>query len=345
MYCTIDNKDMNTPIPGERFYGNGKLLLTGEYFVLDGAEGIALPTSLGQSLKVKYQHSYTPRLHWVSFDYNGQKWFEATFEFWHFDYITQVSENGEEIVRDEKIEVLEKILKSVRQLNPHFLRDGVQVNVETRLGFPLDWGLGSSSTLIFNIAQWACVSPFELLFKTFGGSGYDIACAQAEGPIVYKKEKGRPSWQTIDFDPDFKDNLYFVYLGHKKNSRDAVNYYRSLGRDVKSHAQELTTISRQILASTTLSEFERSLDEHEDLVAETLHMTKVKDRLFSDYWGTIKSLGAWGGDFILVTSSKEQEETRDYFTQRGYEVFIPYSGLIFSESTTGEGSLRDYPLQ
>ncbi len=345
MFCTIDNKDMSTPLPGERFYGNGKLLLTGEYFVLDGAEGIALPTSLGQSLKVKYQHSYNPKLKWVGFDYNGEKWFEATFEFWHFDYIEALDDSGIPIVKDEKIEILENILKSVRQLNPHFLRDGIDVEVETRLGFPLDWGLGSSSTLIFNIAQWATVSPFELLFKTFGGSGYDIACAQAEGPIVYKKEKGRPSWKTIEFKPSFSDQLYFVYLGQKKNSRDAINYYRSLGRGVKNHTHELTKISRNILQASTLSEFEQHLEEHENIVAKTLHLTKVKDVLFSDYWGVVKSLGAWGGDFILVTSNKSQEDTRNYFNNKGYEVFIPYAGLIYSTGNSSEGTPSDIILQ
>ncbi len=331
MYCTIENIDMSTPIPGERFYGNGKLLLSGEYFILDGAEGIALPTSLGQSLKVSYKHSYEPTLTWISYDYNGQKWFEAEFEFWHFNYIG-CDEQGNPLEKDEKIAVLEGILKAVRSLNPHFLRDDVDVKVETRLGFPLDWGLGSSSTLIFNIAQWANVSPFELLFKTFGGSGYDIACAQAEGPILYSKQQGRAVWKPIEFDPEFKDNLYFVYLGHKKNSREAINYYRSLGGAVRQRVRDLSAISAQLISAKNLAEFEFALEEHENIVATTLHLKKVKEQLFMDYWGTIKSLGAWGGDFILVTSSREQGETRNYFAQRGYDVFIPYSGLIYSPS-------------
>ncbi len=35
------------------FRSNGKLLLTAEYLVLDGARAIALPTKLGQSLTVE----------------------------------------------------------------------------------------------------------------------------------------------------------------------------------------------------------------------------------------------------------------------------------------------------
>ena len=35
------------------FYSNGKLLLTGEYFVLDGAKSLAVPTNCGQDLTVE----------------------------------------------------------------------------------------------------------------------------------------------------------------------------------------------------------------------------------------------------------------------------------------------------
>ena len=37
----------------QTFYSNGKLLITGEYVVLDGAKALALPTKFGQSLVVK----------------------------------------------------------------------------------------------------------------------------------------------------------------------------------------------------------------------------------------------------------------------------------------------------
>ena len=36
-----------------QFHANGKLLLTGEYLVLQGAEAIGLPLRMGQTLKVK----------------------------------------------------------------------------------------------------------------------------------------------------------------------------------------------------------------------------------------------------------------------------------------------------
>src|SRR5690606_19200933 len=150
----------------QQFYGHGKILLTGEYFVLEGALALALPTTVGQSLKVKHRHSHQPSLKWTSLDHAGKPWFEAEMEFWHFEPHTT---NNMEVARD-----LQTILKQVRRQNPHFLRDELDVTIETKLEFPREWGLGSSSSLLYNVAQWAYVSPFELAMKSFGGSGYDI---------------------------------------------------------------------------------------------------------------------------------------------------------------------------
>ncbi len=212
-----DELKKTCPEKDQYYFGHGKVLLSGEYFVLDGALSLALPTKVGQSLSVKYSPSFSPVLSWKSFDVNGDCWFDSQFEFWHFKCIDEKP--------TEEALFLQNILQQVRKQNAHFLRDDVGVKVETRLGFPLSWGLGSSSSLIYNIAQWANVSPFELLFKTHGGSGYDIACAQSDGPIGYKKLSSGPNWSPVYFHPSFKDNLFFVYLGNKKNSREAIEDY------------------------------------------------------------------------------------------------------------------------
>src|SRR5680860_249695 len=60
------------------FYSNGKLLLTGEYAVLDGALSLAVPTRYGQSLSVEEIGS--SQLQWKSWDKNRKIWFEGTFD-------------------------------------------------------------------------------------------------------------------------------------------------------------------------------------------------------------------------------------------------------------------------
>lgn len=302
------------------FYGRGKVLITGEYLVLDGAKAFALPTNMGQSMSVRYSPSFSPALHWKSFDYNGNLWFEATFEFWRFNCL-------EENPCDTTL-LLQKILRQARKQNVHFLRDEADVFVETHLGFPLEWGLGSSSTLIYNIAQWAYVSPFELLFNTCGGSGYDIACAQSDSAIVYEKGESGPQWSSFLFNPSFKDRLFFVYLGRKQSSAEGIEQYKKIEVDKEALVKRVSAITDEMVQASTLNSFELLVQEHEEIISRLIGRTPIKRQHFSDYWGSIKSLGAWGGDFALVTSDRSLEETRHYFKEKGYFTFLGFRELI-----------------
>ncbi len=306
------------------FYGRGKLLLSGEYFVLDGAQALALPTTVGQSMRVKYRQSYQPVLSWKSYDHTGKVWFESSFEFWHFNPIRPLNDETEKFVSGA--------LKAVRMQNPHFLRDDVDVFVETKIEFPLDWGLGSSSSFIYNVAQWAYIGPFELLKKTIGGSGYDIACAQAMGPIRYQKFEGKPQWESTPFNPSFKNNIYFIYLGKKQNSQSEVVKYNEMKIPGKeSVITEISQLTREMIYANDLVTFNKVIREHESVVARTLNYTKVKELRFTDFWGEVKSLGAWGGDFAMVTSDRSPQETREYFELKGISTVIPFSEIIYSE--------------
>lgn len=302
------------------YYGHGKLLLTGEYFVLDGAKSLALPTKMGQKMNVTYKRSNSPKLYWKGVDVDKKVWFESVFELWHFDIVDHES--------DAAI-ILQKILRQARKQNIHFLRDEMDVYVETTLEFPLNWGLGSSSTLLYNIAQWAYISPFELQDKTFGGSGYDIACAQSMGPIIYSKNSKGPTWKSVSFSPLFKENLYFVYLNKKQNSRNAVAHYQSLDIENKNEiVKKINELTKKIHKAIDLAEFEEYIYEHENLLSKELKLPRVKEDLFGDYWGAVKSLGAWGGDFVLVTSHKSLEDTKKYFEAKGFETVLPYQDMI-----------------
>lgn len=307
------------------FYGHGKLLLSGEYFVLDGAEALALPTTVGQSMKVKYRHSYQPTLNWKSIDHAGNTWFEAAFEFWHFKSIRPQGTVTEKFIQEA--------LNAVRLQNPHFLRDDLDVFVETKIEFPLEWGLGSSSSFMYNVAQWAYVSPFELLKKTIGGSGYDIACAQAMGPISYKQYEGKPQWESAPFNPTFKDQIFFVYLGQKQNSEQEVYKYQEMKIEGKSQIiSDLSQLTREMIHANDLVTFEKIIRAHEEIISSALKYKKVKDLHFNNYWGEVKSLGAWGGDFAMVTSHRSASETREYFEAKGFHTVIPFSEIIRSES-------------
>ena len=74
-----------------------------------------------------------------------------------------------------------------------------------------------------------------------------------------------------------------------------------------------------------LSEFEKLIQEHEKIISSIIELPTVKERLFPDYFGTLKSLGAWGGDFILATGDKN---TPHYFKAKGYTTILRYSDMV-----------------
>ncbi len=312
------------------FYSNGKLLLTGEYAVLDGALALAVPTRYGQSLSIKKVD--LPQLIWKSRDENGKIWFENVFDLNRFPSPAILPKNN------PVAETLLKILREAQKLNPDFLRMGNGYQVEAQLTFPRNWGLGSSSTLINNIAQWAHVDAFELLWKAFSGSGYDIACAQHDHPILYRLKSemrhsdmtepaGRPVAEVkkVNFNPPFQAKLYFVHLNKKQDSRDGIATYRKMDFDKPHLLQQISEITQKTVSCKTLPDFESLMTEHETLLSGILQMPTVKESLFPDFKGAIKSLGAWGGDFIIASGD---DRIPSYFKKKGYKTILPYSMMV-----------------
>lgn len=305
-----------------RCYANGKLLLTSEYFVLDGAKALALPTVFGQSMTINAAAIDEGKLMWQSYTNTNELWFEGTFDI----------ENALCLATNDipTATMLLKIINAVAVLHPDFWIKNNGINIQTRLTFPRHWGLGSSSTLIYMLAEWAKINPYQLLEMTFGGSGYDIACAGINSPIIYQRNAETPAIQTIDFRPVFASNLYFVYLEKKQNSREGIAAYRSKSIDKHSVIEQLNPITQHIINASTLSVFEQNILQHEAIISENLAMPTVQSQYFTDYWGVIKSLGAWGGDFILATSQRSDVETKSYFHQKGYNTVLSYKEMILT---------------
>lgn len=314
-------KQKHITTTSDRFYAHGKLLISGEYFVLDGAKALAIPTRIGQHLSVGPGQVSENSLQWESFDDKGNCWLRASFSL---ENLAVINSNDQ-----PKASQLSTILKKARELNPANTATRLPSNVKTRLEFPLDWGLGSSSTLIYNISQWTEVDAFELLFSTLGGSGYDIACAQANSPVLYQLTDQKAHWTELHFNPEFSDNLYFVYLGKKQSSKEGIEYYKKNVRQDNMRIQEISSISEGLANAASLANFEALLKQHEELIAQSLKLTRAKDQYFPDFWGEVKSLGAWGGDFVLVTSARGNTETMRYFKEKQYPVVISFKDLIF----------------
>lgn len=298
----------------KEFFSQGKVLLTAEYAVLEGVKALALPTIKGQSLTVKTTESQS--IVWKAFTHDHKLWIDATFDF-QFRCIHA----GETLPK--VIEKLVVILQAMETLSPFFYKTGVEII--TRLDFPQDWGLGSSSTLVSNLAQWLKINPYILLDKTFGGSGYDLAAAQSKGALFYTRNVFSPTVENVTFDPPFKDNLYFVHLNQKRNSQEAIKGYAERKSLSQSNKERLEKIGEELLSCKAQENFNLLLKEHEDITGAFLGETPVQARLFSDFNGQIKSLGAWGGDFVLVSGNHESPQ---YFMAKGYTTVISFHEFI-----------------
>ena len=298
-------------------------MLTGEYLVLEGATALAVPTKFGQDLTVeKIKES---QLIWGSFTNTGDCWFEAVFELPKLRLVNATFNSNSEGSAEFIAETLQDILLETRKLNPEFLQSNDGFLVKTNLTFPRDWGLGTSSTLINNIAQWAKVDAFQLLWNSFSGSGYDIANAQYNTPILYGVKNQKPEVKQVDFLPRFSDQLFFVHLNKKQDSKAGIARFKEKREKIHNEIQLVSEISKQLIHEQKLSEFKKLIQEHEKIISSIIELPTVKELLFPDYFGTLKSLGAWGGDFILATGNKD---TPHYFKTKGYTTILRYSDMV-----------------
>jgi mevalonate kinase len=284
-----------------------KLMLFGEYFVLRGSKSLAFPLKFGQALEVLESTS----LSWTGISPQGV-WFEAKFD----DKLNIIDASN-----TETAEILKGIFLKIKELNP---RVNLNQKFTATADFMLEWGLGSSSTLLSLLSQWAGVNPYDLLESSFGGSGYDIACATAEGPILYEiKERNT---ENVELDELITNNFLFVYLGKKQSSRQEIARFEK-NEIGDSDVILLNEIISKALESKTIEEFESCLNSSEDLLTQFIGKAKLKEAIFADYKYSIKSLGAWGGDFFLATY-RDIEEAKSYFSNKGYDTMFTYKELI-----------------
>ncbi|WP_153631420.1 GYDIA family GHMP kinase [Prolixibacter sp. SD074] len=302
------------------FYSRGKLLLTGEYAVLRGARALALPSRLGQYMEV-IEGNGPGVLSWESTSPSG-KWFEARFRLPEIDVVSSTDQS--------KAGVLRELILTARQLRSGFLEKEKALQVTSTLEFLPGWGLGSSSSLVSNMADWAKCDPFELNRRVFHSSGYDVACARSNGPILYRRVNELPEIIAAKFRPSFADNLWLVYLNEKKNSQNAVKAFA--GQNVKEEIfVRISALSEEVVLADGLDTFCNLLNEHEKLVGGMTGLIPVKEKLFPEFDGCIKSLGAWGGDFVLAATKQPEKEVRKWFGERGYETVLPFNEIILND--------------
>lgn len=300
----------------KKFRSNGKLFLVGEYIVMDGSKAFALPTKFGQCLVIDDSLIETNCIEWKATKHDDSLWFEAKLALDSLDIISSSD--------DKLANSIQFILKQAKTLNPDFFTLSKGFQCVTKLDYPQEWGLGSSSTLIDLISQWIDINPFELNKLTFKTSGYDIACAHHNQPILYSNQP-EIVVEELDLNWKFKNQLFFIYLNQKQDTQAVVgNHYKNKPKDWKL-IKELSDLVIQATKVEILSDLELILEEYQDRLGSFMQIPQPKELYFSDYKGTIKSLGAWGGDFVLVSYREGMEE---YFKSKGYTTIIPFTDMI-----------------
>lgn len=281
---------------------NGKLLLSGEYFVLDGAQALACPTKYGQTLEIIKLDSFS----WESISHDQQVWLQL-----------QNSE-GKTGAEKKLIEILNAI--------PDF---EFQNHFKMTMDFPRDWGLGSSSTLIALLADYFRVNPYELNDKIFQGSGYDIACAFSETPILYSNEtKYTPQIKAVQISETLKKHCYFAYLNKKQDSREGIHLYRRVMHNKSKFIQEISIITKELIEKQNLQDWLYLMGKHEEIISSALSLHRGADSVLKGLPYFSKSLGAWGGDFVLILTEDSFENVKMELSQLGIEFIFRYEDLL-----------------
>ncbi len=297
-----------------RIFSPGKLLLTSEYFVLDGALALAIPTKPGQEFFFEEIHDRNSEIIWQAY-HQEKLWLSIKINYRNWTILDTNVETPAKFV----VSVLQHVqdLSNIRfhKENSYFLK--------TNLQFPPDFGLGSSSTLMNNVAEWAEIDPFLLNELALGGSGYDIAVAQEKSPILYQTLPENKIMR-IEFDPGFKNELIFIHLNQKQDSRDGIALYRSKPRN-NELIHELSEITKAVFLAKTIDEFTLYMNRHELLISSFLGIEPAKEKYFPQYGGFIKSLGAWGGDFVLASKFGDYKK---YFSDRNFTRIFEWRDLV-----------------
>ncbi|MBK6962554.1 MAG: GHMP kinase [Bacteroidales bacterium] len=300
-------------------HANGKILISGEYLVMLGATALAVPLKPGQELHLE-ETGEPGVLMWEAFDTTGL-WFRGTFTLPEPQVISSTD--------PEIAQRLVKLLQAACKLNESYLSCEKGLKVTTQLEFNRNWGFGSSSTLISLIARWAGIQPLELHRLVSKGSGYDVACSVAESPILYQMQNNMPRIASVDFNPPYVDSMFLVYLGTKQSSDPEVEKFRQHGGNFKQEIKRISHISLLMTSEDSRGGFIDLLTEHEAIMESTLGRKSVKKLLFPDFEGAVKSLGAWGGDFVLAVTGSGPAYVTEYFKSKKLDTILPYTSITF----------------
>ena len=301
------------------YSSNGNLIISGEYFVLAGAKALVVPLRYGQQMNVRWYEDTDNLIRWNVYEL-GRSWFNAIF----------TCENLE-IKRSSDIKTairLQQIFRVISKMKHGSFTGNRSYHFSCNIQFGVDWGWGSSSSLLCNLARWAGIDPYELNSLVSPGSGYDIAASGSPSPVFYQIRENTSLTIPVNFAPAFRNHIHFIYSGRKQNTATSIK--TNLESIVKNQ-QEIPVISGltdKIAREENIHEFLRLIAEHETIISKIVNLPRIKELYFNDFEGEVKSLGAWGGDFFMAVSELDETRVKHYFMKKGLVPVFSFDEIV-----------------
>lgn len=308
------------------YFAPGKIMLTGEYLVMNGFDSFAFPTKMGQWLDV-YEFDTPDELSdFIVFqakDFQDNVWFETKLLLPDFQPI--------EIHHVENI-LVNRLCGIFKLAENDFWTSGRSFRLETRLEFNRVWGLGSSSTLVKLMSDFLNVDPFKIQFEIFGGSGYDVAIAKLQKPLLYWLTSDEMNWNYWKLNAELTEKWFVVFYGKKMDSRSSLaNVQDELNQIAEDdfYTAQFDKILNNTKVATDLISLESSLEMYQMLLSQSLMLPTPYELLGikPTNKGLCKWLGAWGGDMILINETILQTYPSAF---ENFEM-MPWNDLVINE--------------
>jgi len=224
---------------------------------------------------------------------------------------------------------IQNLLKEGSKLQPVLQLSTRGYHIQNQIDFDINWGLGSSSSLVSNLAAWLDIDLYTFYKRVFQGSGYDVFCARADCPVTFQLQENLPEVKKTFLNPSITDHLYFIYSGKKQDSQESVHRFKSQQFPDDQVVRKVTALTDAMINAATSAEFLTLMRLHEKTLSDILGIPMVKEKLFPDFSGEIKSLGAWGGDFIMAGTFMRYEEIKNYFAKRNLAIVFNWDEIVY----------------
>ena len=89
-------------------------------------------------------------------------------------------------------------------------------------------------------------------------------------------QEKQPIVEEVDFHPSFSEQLYFVYLNEKQNSRNAIQNYNERKGKIANEIKVINAITSEMQTSSSLVDFNLLVHEHEAIIADIIKEVSKK---------------------------------------------------------------------